>query len=89
MKIKPFHTSTRGYGMVDDIITVQKHGNASVTINAEVNAFVEQKKSNLANKKCTKLHVGKKCNQCEKIYVHNEEMGESDEVNYLGDMLNN
>ena len=38
-------------GMVEDIITVQKCGNASVTINAEVNAFVEQKKLTIATKK--------------------------------------
>ena len=55
-------------GMVDDIISVQKCGNTSVTINTEVDAFVEQKKFTLATKKCTRICVGKKCNECEKIY---------------------
>ena len=63
-------------GMVDDIISVQKCGNASVTINAEVNAFVEQKKLTLATKKCTRIRVGNNCNEFEKLYLHNEEMGE-------------
>ena len=74
-------------GMVDDIITIQKCGTASVTINSEVNAFVEQKKMTLSTKKCTRIHVGKKCNECEKLYVHQEVMVDSDEVKYLGDIL--
>ena len=76
-------------GMVDDIITIQKCGSAAVTINSEVNAFVEQKKMTLSTKKCTRIHVGKKCNQCEKLYVHQQEMEDSDEVKYLGDILHN
>ena len=74
-------------GMVDDIITIQKCGTASVTINSEVNAFVEQKKLTLSTKKCTRIHVGKKCNECEVLYVHQEVMVDSDEVKYLGDIL--
>ena len=41
----------------------------------------------LSTKKCTRIHVGKKCNQCEKLYVHQQEMEDSDEVKYLGDIL--
>ena len=42
----------------------------------------------LSAKKCTRIHIGKKCNECEKLYVHQQEMGNSDEVKYLGDILN-
>ena len=42
--------------MVDDILTIQKCGAASSAINAEVNAFIEQKKLTLGSKKCTKIH---------------------------------
>ena len=73
--------------MVDDILTIQKCGMASMTINAQVNAFIEQKKLTLGLKKCTKIHVGKKCNDCEKLFVHQDEMEDSLEVKYLGDIL--
>ena len=59
----------------------------SLTMNAIVNAFIEQKKLTLAVKKCSKIHIGKKCNDCEKLYVHQDEMVESSEVKYLGDIL--
>ena len=66
--------------MVDNILTVQKCGVAAETINSEVNAFIAQKKLTLGQNKCVKIHIGKKCGDCDKICVHNEEMKESPQV---------
>ena len=38
-------------GMVDDVLTVQKCGSTSAAINSEVNAFFEQKKTEIIRKK--------------------------------------
>ena len=73
--------------MVDDILTVQKCGAASSAINSEINAFIEQKKLTLGAKKCTKIHIGSKCDECSKLFVHGEEMAEAHEVKYLGDII--
>ena len=73
--------------MVDDILTVQKCGTAGETINTEVNAFISQKKLTLGHTKCVKVHIGKKCKECDKLLVHNETMKESHQVKYLGDVI--
>ena len=73
--------------MVDDILTVQKCGMASSAINTEVNSFIEQKKLTLGHKKCAQLHIGNKCGDCEKQYVHGEPIIQAHEVKYLGDMI--
>ena len=41
----------------------------------------------LSAKKCFKIHVGSKCGNCEKLYVHGEHMKESQEFKYLGDLI--
>ena len=46
-----------------------------------------RKKIRLSQKKCVRIHVGKKCKQCEKLYVHEEEINEAHEVKYLGDFI--
>jgi hypothetical protein len=74
-------------GMVDDVLTIQKCGATSRAINAEVNAFFEQKKLKLADKKCVQIHVGRKCGECEKLFVHGELMKQDHEVKYLGDIV--
>ena len=75
-------------GMVDDVLTVQKCGATSSAINNEVNAFFEQKKLKLSASKCVQIHVGKKCGECETLYVHGEHMKEAQEFKYLGDLIN-
>ena len=60
---------------------------AAETINSEVNAFIAQKKLTLGQNKCVKVHIGKKCGDCDKLFVHNEEMKESPQVKYLGDVI--
>lgn len=73
--------------MVDDILTVQKCGSASRTINAEVNAFIEQTKLTLGHKKCVKIHIGSRCDECDNLFVHDKSINQSHEVKYLGDVL--
>ena len=73
--------------MVDDILTVQKCRATSGAINSEVNAFIEQKKLRLGQKKCFKIHVGNKCNECTLLFVHEERMNEAQDIKYLGDIL--
>ena len=74
--------------MVDDGLTIQKCGSTSIAINTEVNAFFKQKKLKLAKKKCVQVHVGRKCGECEMLYVHGEHMKKAQEVKYLGDYIN-
>ena len=74
--------------MVDDILTVQKCGAASSALNSEVVAFIEQKKLTLGQKKCLKVHIGNKCDDCCELFVHEEQMNEAQEVKYLGDIIN-
>jgi hypothetical protein len=73
--------------MVDDILTVQKCGMAASAINTEVNSFIEHKKLTLGHTKCAQLHIGNKCGDCEKQYVHGEQIIQAHEVKYLGDMI--
>ena len=74
--------------MIDNILTVQKCGATSLTMNSEVNAFIEQKKLKLSKSKCVQIHIGRKCDTCEKLYVHDDIMKEAQEVKYLGDFIN-
>jgi hypothetical protein len=75
-------------GMVDDVLTIQKCGTTALTINNEVNAFFEQKKLTLSQQKCVQIHVGTKCGDCEKLFVHGQQMKEAHELKYLGDIIN-
>ena len=60
--------------MVDDIITITKCDSEAVKMNATVNTFIETKKLKLAEKKCSVIHVGKKCGKCPKLKVHGQPM---------------
>ena len=73
--------------MVDDIMAVQKCSDKSVEINAVVNAFIELKKLTLSQKKCSKIHVGKKQACCPELKVHNNKMKLSEKEKYLGDTI--
>jgi hypothetical protein len=64
-------------GMVDDVLSVAKCSESSVITNATIVSFMELNKLKLASQKCGKIHIGKKCNTCPKLYVHGEEMKES------------
>ena len=60
---------TPSLGMVDDVLSVQKCSEDALKANAVINAFFEGKKLKLSNKKCHKIHVGKRktdeCNSSE------------------------
>ena len=76
--------------MVDDILSIQKCGNKSVQMNATVNSFIELKKLTFSQRKCASIHVGKnnKCDSCPVLKVHEEQMKESHQEKYLGDLIN-
>ena len=73
--------------MVDDILTVQTCGSTSSAINDVVNAFIEQKKLRLSVTKCVKIHIGTKCDNSDKLSVHEQEMKEAHQVKYLGNII--
>ena len=73
--------------MVDDVLSLQKCTD-STKINAVINAFVELKKLTLSYDKCSRIHVGKKTEQCPELKVHNAKMKDSTQEKYLGDLVN-
>ena len=75
--------------MVDDILVPTKCGQDSLKLNAKVNTFIESKKLNLSLKKCNKMHLGKSKTTCNQLKVHDQNMGESVQEKYLGDILMN
>ena len=72
--------------MIDDIISVSACGISSVTMNEEVNSFVEHNKHSLGKNKCAKIHVGNKSDLCPKLTVHEHEMKESVKEKYLSEI---
>ena len=74
-------------GMVDDVLSVAKCSSASVVTNTTVNSFMEINKLKLNHKKCGKIHIGKKSNQCPSLKVHEHDMKDSNEEKYLGDII--
>ena len=73
--------------MVDNVLLVPKCGVASEAINTEVNSFMSQKKLTLGHNKCFKIHIGKKCGLCDKLFEHNKVMKESHQVKYMVDVV--
>ena len=73
--------------MVDDILVPINCGQESAKLNAKVNSFIESKKLKLSCKKCHKMHLGKKTLLCPKLKVHDENMEDSSQEKYLGDIL--
>ena len=73
--------------MVDDVISVNKCSSQSVTSNATVNSFMDINKLPLSHTKCSKIHVGKKCDECPKLVIDEEQMKESHAEKYLGDYI--
>ena len=73
--------------MVDDVLTVAKCGATSLAINKTVNEFMSSKKLQLNPKKCVKIHIGKKCQHCPKLKVHEGEMEDVEQEKYLGDII--
>jgi hypothetical protein len=73
--------------MVDDVLTISKCSMPSVTMNATVNAFINNKKLRLSKEKCCVLHVGKQKGKCNDLKTHGEKMHAVDSTKYLGDII--
>ena len=73
--------------MVDDVLSVTKCSSKTVVSNATINSFMELNKLKLSAEKCSKIHIGKKCNNCPKLKVHQNQMKESQREKYLGDII--
>ena len=73
--------------MIDDILTISKCSITSLTMNATINAFMENKKLKLSQEKCCVMHVGKTQGNCHELKVHGEKMHKADSTKYLGDII--
>ena len=51
------------------------------------NSFVELKKLTLGDKKCSKIHIGKTNLSCHQLKVHENDMKNSNQERYLGDVI--
>ena len=73
--------------MVDDVLTITKCPITSIAMNSTVNAFIENKKLQLSQQKCSVIHVGKSSGNCYDLRVHGEKMHKVDSTKYLGDII--
>ena len=77
-------------GMIDDILSITKCGQESIISNSVTNNFVESKRLELSEKKCKRIHIGKrKLNEkCAELKVHDNLMKDTDSEKYIGDIVN-
>ena len=73
--------------MVDDILSILKCSSSTIATNAATNSFMELNKLKLSHTKCGKIHIGKNCDKCPKLFVHEESMRETHEEHYLEDII--
>ena len=74
--------------MVDDVLGMAACGDASIELNALINAKMENKKLRLSKDKCCKVHICKKAEKCTQILkVHGDDMKSDSKMTYLGDVL--
>ena len=50
---------------------------------------MEQNKLKLAVAKCSRIHIGKKKDECHEVKVHENKITNSDSEKYLGDYISN
>ena len=80
-------------GFVDDILTVAKCGNQSLSLSSFINMQIESKKlqfhtPNATGKsKCHSIHVGKKSLICPVLKVHGVDIEKVEAETYLGDII--
>ena len=72
--------------MVDDILTVTDVEN-TLSVNQDVNMFMDHKRLNLSHKKCHRIHIGKEHNKCPQLKVHDKIMTDAQKEKYLGDII--
>ena len=74
--------------MIDDVMGMAHCGDASIELNAIINAKMENKKLRLGEDKCFKVHICKRGEQCNQILkVHEATMKDASQVTYLGDVI--
>ena len=73
--------------MVDDVISVNKCSEKSLISNATISTFMDLNKLKLSEPKCSKIDIGKKCDQCPQLYVNDKPKKEIHGEKYLGDMI--
>ena len=73
--------------MVDDILSISKCSSSTVVANATINSFMELNKLKLSQKKCGKIHIGRKCDDYPQLFVHKDIMKDAHEERYLGDTI--
>ena len=81
------HVGVPPLEMVDDVVTASKCGSTAVTLNQIGSTFIELKKLKLNAGKCSKIHFGKKSNDCPDHRVHGEDIKSSEKEKYQGDFL--
>ena len=74
-------------GMIDDTLGMSKCGEDSVELNAFINSTIESKKLYFNKRKCHKLHIGARNDECPTLKVHDTIMTETKTEKYLGDMI--
>jgi hypothetical protein len=74
--------------MIDDILGMSSCGDASIELNAIINAKIESKKLRFSEDKCYKIHICKKTAECTQILkVHEHDMKLVKQATYLGDVI--
>ena len=69
------------WGIVDDILSIQKCSVDTVKSNAVINAFINSKKITLSHKKCNINHISRKTKRtkdCPAVKVHGSVMTDSE-----------
>ena len=75
--------------MVDDVLTVSKCSITYLTMNINVNSFMDSKKLSLSREKCSVIHVGKSSKNCHKLKVHGKSMQQTDRRHYPHEQQSN
>jgi hypothetical protein len=74
--------------MIDDILGLSACGDASIELNALVNAKMVKKELRLSDSKCFNIHICKKDDNCTQVLrVHENKMKSVTQANYLGDVI--
>ena len=73
--------------MVDDVMAIQKCSTKSLQLNNAINTFIEVEKLTLSKKYSNNIHLGMQDKECPNLKVHNEEMEQSNQEKYLGDLV--
>ena len=69
--------------MVAYVLTITKCSITLVAMNATLNSFIENKRLQLSQQKCSFIHVGKSLGSCYALKIHAEKMYKEDSTKYL------